>query len=68
MAITTAPSGVILIQPFKATSPWVGSIKSGVPKRERAGNTPQPTTKAPVAPKALKIQVRRFMRMLLAQC
>ena len=66
MASTTLPSWAILIQPFSATSPWVGNMVSGLPRRERGGITPQPTTKAPVAPRALSIQVRRFMRSPLA--
>ena len=68
MASTTEPSAAILIQPFKATSPSVLSMSSGEPMRERAGITPQPTTSAPVAPSALKIQVRRFMRHRLSSC
>ena len=64
MAKIMPPSAAILIQPLSATSPSVGSINAPLPKRERAGSTPQPTTKAPVAPRALSNQVRRFMLQL----
>ena len=61
----TPPSVAILIQPFSAKSPCVGSINAVEPRRERAGITPQPTTSAPAVPKALSSHVRRFMLALL---
>ena len=61
IASATEPSSPILIQPFSPTWPCVGNMLSALPRRLRGGAMPQPTSSAPLAPKALNKIVRRFM-------